>query len=172
MSDLPQEDIDWINANVKEIEESKTPEAEFRFSEQTTEEMLQIYKAWLERVKKLVDIEFQETVKFADVDRKVMVGGKLHHYLECKIRRNPLDKYPTTKVPLRKHTFAEHQWNKDKTPTLFLAGFSDGKIAILNLVLEPDEETTMVARHDRGGDEDIYACYKIERLRLIYPIDN
>jgi len=139
------------------------------YSETNTKKILRIYKEWLQRSlpdDRFPNITFRESPKFADFDFYVYFDGELDHYIEVKERRNTINKYKSTKVPLRKHSTAEHFMNAYGIRTYFVCGFTDC-VAVLNLWEEPDEDTTMVDRYDRGDDEDIYAMYRVTRFRKI-----
>lgn len=110
---------------------------------------------------------FKEGPTFADFDYKVFIGDKFIYYIEVKIRRNTSTKYQDIKVPLRKHTFAEHTLKRYGYKTFLLQGFSDNRAFMLDLTLEPDKEASQVARYDRGSDDDLYAFYNLNKVRWI-----
>lgn len=144
-----------------------TPEQ--AYSEENTYRIIRIYKEWLPRSfleDRFPNITFRESPKYADFDFYVDFDGDLDHHIEVKERKNTLNRYKSTKVPLRKHSTAEHFMNAYGIKTYFVCGFTDC-VAILNLWEEPDEDTTMVARYDRGDDEDIFAMYKVTRFKKI-----
>lgn len=103
---------------------------------------------------------FKEGPTHADFDYYIYENGELVHYLEVKIRRTGFMKYKYIKLPLRKHTFAQHIWNKTDITSYFLCYFEGDDItAILDLAKEPSKEEVMVARWDRGESSDLYALY-------------
>lgn len=110
--------------------------------------------------------EFEPRVSptYADFDyyiyKKSFPTKELDHYLEVKVRRNGFMKYPYIKLPLRKHTFAEHSLRAEGITSYFLCHFlGDGITAILDLSKEPAKIEVMVARFDRGDANDLYAFY-------------
>ena len=160
---MDQEDIDWIKKNVKE----ETPQKiEFDASIDDTSKVLEFY---LERVRAKLNREVtaKESPTFADNDYRILVEGKLHHFIEVKIRRNSFTRYDTTKMPLRKHGVAEHYYKALKLKSFFVAKFSDGVVAALDLTKEPYRIETQVARYDRGNDTDVYAFYKISEMTVL-----
>jgi len=94
------------------------------------------------------------------------MDGKLSHHIEIKKRSCKLKEYGQTKVPLRKHSTAEHYFNHDKIKTYFVCEFTDC-VGVLRLWEEPDHIGTMIARPDRGEDTDIYAFYNVDRFYVI-----
>jgi hypothetical protein len=138
------------------------------YSEEKTYKTLDTYRHWLSDNRHIPEqgIEFMVGPKFADYDYEVVINGISDHYIEVKVRNIPINQFETTKVPLRKHSTAEHFYNSGLKATYFVCGFTDC-CAILPLWEEPDRESVMLARHDRGDDEDLYAMYKIERFTKI-----
>jgi hypothetical protein len=138
---------------------------EYKASQEETKRLLEFYAYYLEHQKKK-EVVFSDSPKFADFDYYVWHLRNIDHYLEVKLRRNDLRKYARTKIPLRKHTFAEHIRKAENRTSFFLCGFTDS-IGLLDLSQEPDQVQVMVARHDRGEDKDIYALYDVTRFEII-----
>lgn len=102
----------------------------------------------------------------ADYDFKIFKDGIFDHYLEVKIRRHNFNKFSDVMLPVRKHAFAEHIFNKYGIETIFLCGFTDG-FATLSLIEEPDREEERQGRYDRGDYGDWYIFYNLSRFRFI-----
>jgi alpha-glucuronidase len=135
-------------------------EEEYNNSLKRTEEALEEYCNYLGGV------TFEPSPKYADYDYKILINGKLSHFLEVKTRRNKLNDYAQTKLPLRKHTFAEHCFRHYAIKTYFLVSFTDC-LGLIDLTNEPDREAVQIARHDRGEEEDIYAYYNVSNIKKI-----
>jgi len=136
---------------------------------ENTEEVLKIYKDYLLNKANIgaVKVEFRNGPQFADYDREVFVNECFNHYVEVKIRTTPMFAFPKTKVPLRKHTFAEHSIASSGKTSYFLCGFSDGMVGLLDLGEEPTSVEIMTARYDRGVERDLYALYNINRFIIL-----
>jgi hypothetical protein len=146
-------------------------EQQYQLSIEDTEHILEVYRQWIPRTLEgdwFPHIKFVEAPKFADFDYYVYLDDELDHQIEVKHRNNTLDRWIHTKVPLRKHSTAEHLMERYGRKTYFVCGFTDCT-AVLPLWEEPDEDSTMVARYDRGEDEDLYAMYKVTRFKKISP---
>jgi len=144
-----------------------TPEQ--AYSEEDTQRILRAYKEWLPRVlegDRFPNIEFFEAPKYADFDYEVYYDGEFDHFIEVKKRNCVLGRYKSTKVPIRKHGTAQHFKEAYDINTYFVCGYDDC-VGVLKLWEEPDEDTTMVARYDRGNDTDLYGMYKVTRFRKI-----
>ena len=141
------------------------PDEEYKLSEVETEEA---GKKWKEFCK--VYFKFEITSKkmptFADSDYEIFVNGEFNHFLEVKKRRNTLNHYDQTKIPLRKHAVAEHWFKEKGYKTFFLAIFTDC-IGVVPIYKEPDAVKKMIARYDRGNDEDTYALYDVSKIKKI-----
>ena len=124
---------------------------------------LEVYKGFILKHFPEAAVDFIETPKHADFDRYVYINDKFSHHIEVKKRNNVLNRYEETKVPLRKHSTAEHYFLAKGIKTYFVCEFDDC-VAYLKLWEEPDNVETMVARHDRGEDEDISALYNVSRF--------
>lgn len=132
-----------------------------------TKQALESYKRFL--VGKFgpdVKIGFVNTPEYADSDFMVFVGGKLDHFLEAKVRYTTKDKYQSAKIPLRKHSTAEHWMNAGKIKSYFLCIWQD-QMGLFDLTIEPDIVDDMVARFDRGTERDVYAFYKVDKVEVI-----
>lgn len=108
----------------------------------------------------------EECPKYADVDYKIYFGEKIHHFLEVKCRKHDFGYYRKEKMPIRKHAVAKMIMDYFKVKTVYLVCWSD-RIAYLILNNRPDEFCKMVARADRGTDEDYYCLYDIGRFTVI-----
>lgn len=151
------------NLNILNMDQN----TEYANSLDLTNEALVSYKAYLIAHKfGLCEIEFRCMPKYADSDYAVFINGKFEHYLEVKTRRNTMNYYRETKIPLRKHATAEHYWRSADVKTYFLCKWQD-KIAVIDITNEPDRVELQVARYDRGENLDIYACYKVSSFRVI-----
>lgn len=137
------------------------------YSEIDTREALRKYKLYLPRTTDLqsgiLRIGFMEAPTFADFDYEVFINGVFDHNIEVKVRSCELGRWEHTKVPLRKHSTAEHLYLARGVKTYFVCKFEDC-VGVLRLWEEPDKDTVMVARHDRGKDTDFYAMYKVRRF--------
>lgn len=134
------------------------------YSEEQTHLVLGQYRLWLApRLYFPRVISFKESPEHADWDYDVMVVGRLDHRIEVKNRGVPSNEYEKTKVPIRKHSTAEHFYKKDGLKTFYVCRFTDW-IGVLPLWEEPDEEGIMVARYDRGPATDYFAFYDVARF--------
>lgn len=123
-----------------------------------TADALEKYRVYLST--KAKEVSFEKSPFYADNDYLVYLDGKLDHYLEVKVRTVTKDKFPDTKVPLRKHATAEHYFNADKIKTYFLCIWSD-TLGLFDLTQEPTKIETTMARSDRGQETDVYAFYNV-----------
>jgi len=139
---------------------------EFELSIFATKEAIEQYQEWLKEVLKTDQVEIIEAPQYADFDYYVYVNGLLHHLLEVKTRRHEGGRYDQEKMPLRKHAVAAFFMREQKLKTIYLCSWID-KIAILELHEMPNQISTMVARYDRGNEQDIYAMYDFSRFKLI-----
>lgn len=136
------------------------------YSEIDTRDALRQYRLYLPRTTDLVgemNIRFEEAPNFADFDYQVYINGVFDHNIEVKVRNCDMDRWEYTKIPIRKHSTAEHMWVAHNVKTYFVCKFLDG-VGVLRLWEEPDKDTVMLARHDRGEDTDLYAMYKVGRF--------
>ena len=143
-----------------------TQEEEYQATIERTLEAVNIY---IEKVKEKngKEVICVENVLYADSDYLVYINKYLNHFLEVKCRRHKYGKFMTTKVPLRKHSTAEHFYIRNKIKTYFLCYFSDDTLCVLDLTKEPNNVSSQVARHDRGEEKDVYAFYDIDRFTII-----
>ena len=155
-----------------------SPDQELIYTESPTLDTLEKYRIWVieqfSKRKTLVlpqDVTFVPMAEHADSDYQGWIKQLFIGYYEVKCRRNTKDAYLKTKIPLRKHSTAEHYWRAEQKRSFFLCRWTDC-IGRINLWEEPDEVTTMVARHDRGGAEDVYALYKVERALIITNLED
>ncbi len=143
---------------------------EFKLGQDKTNEVLNNYKAYLMgNVLYSDEWDFLDMPIHADMDKAIALKGEINHFIEVKTRRHNLGYFQQTKISLRKHTFAEHTFKESGIKSYFLCGFLD-KTAFLDLTQEPDRVSSMVARHDRGEEEDIYALYNCTRFKVIWPL--
>lgn len=144
---------------------------EYQHSLEQTKWALEQYKQYLvENRPDCATVEFTEGPTYADYDYMVKVNSVFDHYLEVKIRRNSFYKYDYIKVPLRKHTFAEHTLNSDGTTSYFLGLFEDSVLAFVDLSKEPSTVLTQATRFDRndGQETDVYATYHQSTFNIIW----
>lgn len=105
-----------------------------------------------------------EMPTMCDSDYQIDRDGIKYCFVEVKVRGNRFNDFQHTILPLRKHGTAEHYFKASGIKTYYLASFSDGVVAFLDLTEEPDKVETMSSRADRGGASDIYAFYNISRF--------
>ena len=155
-----------------------SPDYEYQVTKDLTLDTMERYNRWIveqlgkrKRVIDHRDIQFLPMPTHADSDYEVWIKHLFIGFHEVKCRRNPKGKYQKTKIPLRKHATAEHYWKAEQKKSFFLCRFSD-EIVRFALWQEPDEVVTMVARHDRGADEDVYALYDVSRAITICKLES
>jgi len=142
-------------------------EEAYQKSIELTEDAIVVYKSWLKGNKYYGDIQAQEMPRYADADYSISYDFNFDHYVEVKTRFHRWGKYAMEKVPFRKFAFAHTMKNLYGRNTIYLLRTQD-KIGILDLTCEPDKVDEMIARHDRGNDEDLYAFYDVSRFRIIH----
>lgn len=149
-----------------------TPEEAYNKTYNKTDEVLECYFKYLQEKARQkhgdnFSLTYIKTPKFYDYDAEFYFNGKRVLNVEVKVRDDiELNKYPQTKIPLRKHGVALVYFNYREIKSIYLALFSDCLVA-LNLHEKPDNIRDMLARNDRGNDTDEYAMYDITRFTQI-----
>lgn len=108
----------------------------------------------------------QPGLKYADYDFKIFQNGIFNHFLEVKVRNHIYGAYQMVMLPVRKHAFAEHEFNAYGIKTYFLMAFSNG-MGVLDLTFEPDKEEEKTGRYDRENYQDVYVFYDIAKVTPI-----
>jgi hypothetical protein len=140
------------------------PEKEYQKTKQETENLIQNLCIYLES-KKGNDYTYEEMPKYAPVDFRLTKNGKKHIYIEVKVRSHEYGHYKEEKVPVSKYCFGYTFKNKFKINSFLLVAWTD-KVGLISLTNVSKIET-MVARHDRGEGEDIYAFYDHTKFKIL-----
>lgn len=146
------------------------PEYEFQKYATVTQRLIEAYAEYLIAERRTSDVVVEAGPQYADFDYRIFVDGSFDHYIELKFRYHPQQQFPDTKVPVRKHAFAEHVWRRYGHKTYLLVQWSDGKCGLLDLVEEPDREETVLSRHDRVGDGEAMetaSFYDVRRFKML-----
>lgn len=149
------------------------PEQEYQRTLETTKEILDYYKGYLEKHVVIPKygvgnkFEYQNTGKLYDYDAIYLLNDERKLNVEVKVRIE-LDhnSYEYSKIPIRKHGVALYYYQTHNVHTHYLALFRDG-LYLCYIHEKPDEILSMVARNDRGQDEAEYAMYNHKRFKLI-----
>jgi hypothetical protein len=150
-----------------------SPEEAFKNTEEKTKEVLEYYQRYkLRELQKIfkdqpLTFHYETTNKYMDYDAIYYVNGERKLNVEVKVREYvTLGKYPYTKLPLRKHAVAKYYYDTANVKSIYIALFADA-LAVLLLHEAPDKVECMIARHDRGNEQDEYALYDIKRFNII-----
>lgn len=109
-----------------------------------------------------------DRVEFSDADYDFYQNEEFKFYVETKFRYHNFGEYEEEKVPMRKFYFAYYHFTEYQDKTLYLVKWADEKIGWLKLYEKPKKELVkMVARRDRGKEQDEYALYDIRKFNVI-----
>lgn len=141
------------------------PETEFNKTKAETDSHIQNLCMYLESTTK-GNFTYEELPKYAPSDYKIFRNGKVAYFVEVKVRSHDYGYYTDEKVPISKYCFGYTFENEYKVKCLLLVAWADAKAGIIRLK-DPDRIDAMVARHDRGEGEDLYAFYNYDNFKLL-----
>ena len=139
-------------------------EKEYQRTKEKTEQLVQNLCIYLEG-KKGNSFDYKEMPRYAPVDFVIYKNGKFVCYLEVKVRNHKFGTYKQEKIPVTKYCFAYTYKHKIGRRSLLMVAWED-KVGLIDL-LRVDDIEAMVARHDRGQGEDLYAMYNKDNFRII-----
>lgn len=141
------------------------PEKEYQKTKDETDSHIQNLCMYLED-KYDGSFTYEELPKYAPSDYRILKGGETVYFVEVKVRSHNKGRYGLEKVPISKYCFGYTMENTEKVKSLLMVAWADGRVGIIRLK-DPDEITSMVARHDRSEEKDLYALYDHTKFKLL-----
>jgi len=142
-------------------------ESEYQRTKEETEQLVQNLCIYLGS-KKGNDFSYKEMSRYSPVDFIISKNGRFVCYLEVKIRSHTFGTYKQEKIPVSKYCFAYTYKHKIGRKSLLMVAWKD-KVGLIDL-LKIEDIDAMVARHDRGEGQDLYAMYDKDKFKIL-PID-